>query len=154
MHSRGYPVIDEPGRRIIAEERLSGGDALPWRDVEAFLRRALDMALRDIAEFSGSSRWVFVDRGLVDAASGLSHVTGEPLSAYLPAEPSYHRKVFMAPPWPEIYVNDTERRHALPEAIEEYERLLSVYPSIGYEPVVLPKRNVEARGDFVLRQLE
>lgn len=153
MSNRGYEIVEEPGRRIIAEERQRGGNALPWKDVEAYLRRAIDLARNDIAELSGTSRWAFCDRGLVDAAAGLAHITGEPISTHLGSEWTYHRKVFLAPPWPEIYVNDEERRHPLFEAVQEYERLLGVYPSVGYEVVILPKTDVRTRADFVLRHL-
>jgi predicted ATPase len=32
LSARGYPVVKEPGRRIIAGEFASGGSALPWGD--------------------------------------------------------------------------------------------------------------------------
>ncbi|MCB1807924.1 MAG: AAA family ATPase, partial [Candidatus Competibacteraceae bacterium] len=72
---------------------------------------------------------------------------------YLGTEHPYHRFFFLNPPSPEIYTTDADRRHQLSDAIEEYERLLSVYPSIGYEVVVLPKTRVEARADYVLDSL-
>lgn len=31
---RGHAVVEEPGRRIVAEETRSGGSALPWTDPE------------------------------------------------------------------------------------------------------------------------
>jgi predicted ATPase len=36
----------------------------------------------------------------------------------------YHRRVFVAPPGPEIYGTDPERRHELDVALAEYSRLL------------------------------
>ena len=60
----------------------------------------------------------------------------DPDSTYSPAPPSYlsnnslvlealryHRRVFIAPPWPEIYVNDPERRHGFDDAVLEHDRL-------------------------------
>ena len=61
--------------------------------------------------------------------------------------------MFLTPPWPEIYVNDPERRHGFEEAVAEYERLTAAYPEIGYELVILPKTDVETRADFLLRRL-
>ncbi len=150
---RGYGIVEEPGRRIIAEEQKTGGEALPWNDVESFARRAIEMSLLDIEGISNPTDWVFFDRGLVDAASALSQITGKPVTDNLGTQLTYHRKVFLTPPWAEIYVSDAERRHQLSAAIEEYERLLDVYPSLGYEVTVLPKTSVEARADFVLQQL-
>ena len=46
--------------------------------------------------------WVFFDRGLIGAAAGLQHLTGEPVLQKLGQSHRYHRRVFLAPPWPEI----------------------------------------------------
>ena len=83
----------------------------------AFLRRALAMALADRASAIASDGWVFFDRGLIDAAAGLQHLTGEPLLEKFGQFHRYHRRVFLAPPWPEIYVQDAERWHDFDSAI-------------------------------------
>jgi hypothetical protein len=54
---------------------------------------------------------------------------------------------------PEIYVSDSERRHGLDAAVAEYQRLLDLYPSLGYEVTILPKVSVPERADFVLHSL-
>jgi predicted ATPase len=150
---RGHAVVEEPGRRIVQEELARGGSALPWVDAAAFLRRAIEIAIADHAGARGSAGWVFFDRGLVDAASALQDVTGEPLLEPLARAHRYHRRVFLTPPWPEIYATDAERRHDLGAAIREYDRLAIDYPSLGYEVVVLPKTGVAARADLVERLL-
>ena len=153
LSKRGFGAVEEPGRRIVVQEQLSAGVALPWKDVQAFLKRALEMALNDLGNASPAEGWVFFDRGLVDAASALAQITSVPLSNYLGVQRTYHRQVFLTPPWPEIYVTDAERQHPLSDAIEEYERLLIDYPLLGYEVVIVPKDTVPARADFVLEQL-
>ena len=150
---RGHAVVEEPGRRIVREELESGGSALPWVDAEAFIRRAMAMAFADRAAAALHAGWVFFDRGLIDAAAGVEGLTGEPALAPLLQAHRYHNRVFLAPPWPEIYVTDAERRHGLAEAEAEYERLLQVYPALGYELVILPKVSVSERADFVERVL-
>ena len=44
---RGFATIDEPGRRIIAEELKRGGRGLPCVDAVAFARRAIEVSLAD-----------------------------------------------------------------------------------------------------------
>jgi predicted ATPase len=39
------------------------------------------------------------------------------------------------------------------DALVEYHRQLIVYPSIGYEMILLPKVSVAERADFVLHML-
>jgi hypothetical protein len=46
-----------------------------------------------------------------------------------------------------------ERRHELEAAIGEYDRLLTVYSSLGYEIIILPKVSVSECADFILRTL-
>ena len=150
---RGHAVVEEPGRRIVKQELKADGSALPWVDAAAFARRAVEMALCDWQSARARDGWVFFDRGLVDAAAGLQHVTGEPALAVLGRSHHYHRRVFLTPPWPEIYLTDPERRHGLDAAVAEYARLLEAYASLGYKVHVLPKVGVTERADFVLTAL-
>ena len=96
---------------------------------------------------------MFFDRGLIDAAAELQHLTGEPTLQPLRQLHRYHWRVFLAPPWREIYVTDPERRHGFDAALAEYLRLLKAYPSLGYEVFVLPKVGIVERADFVLSTL-
>jgi predicted ATPase len=150
---RGYITVEEPGRRIVKEEMLGNGLALPWVNGIAFARRAITLALADLATAIRDGGWVFFDRGLIDAAAALQHLTGEPVLTTVGQKRRYHRRVFLTPPWPEIYVTDPERRHSLDAAVAEYRRLLDVYPSLGYEVTILPKVSVPERADFVLSTL-
>ena len=150
---RGYSVVEEPGRRIVCEEIAREGSALPWVDMAAFLRRAVAMSLADRVSASTLKGWVFFDRCLVDAAAGLQHLTGEAVVASLGQTHRFYRRVFLAPPWPEIYLTDPERRHGFDFAVVEYSRLLEIYPALGYEVVILPKIEVAKRADVVVKAL-
>lgn len=148
---RGFAIVEEPGRRIVREELARAGDALPWVDLEAFLHRAMAMALKDReTAMRNTAGLVFFDRGLIDAAAALTHVTGQDALGPLLREHRYNRRAFLAPPWREIFANDTERRHSFEDAVAEYERLLNGYAALGYQTHVLPKTTVEERADFVL----
>lgn len=150
LRRRGLACVEEPGRRIVQEQLASGGTALPWLDAAAFARRAVTMALADRQAAGREAGWVFFDRGLVDAASALEHLTGEPALAGLGRQHRYNHQVFLAPPWAEIYVPDQERQHGFDAAVAEYERLAVVYPLLGYEVTILPKISVPERADLLL----
>lgn len=153
LRRRGHSVVDEPGRRIVQEEHQTGGLALPWINLAAFARRALDMATADLEAAKMKPGWVFFDRGIVDAACAMEHVTGSPVLEMLGRSYRYHPTVFLVPPWPEIYVVDPERKHGFDAAVAEFERLERAYPILGYRVVVLPKQSVAERADFVLALL-
>ncbi len=150
---RGYLTVEEPGRRIVKEQLAGDGYALPWVDAVAFARRAMEVALADRQSIGQAADWVFFDRGLVDAASALQHLAGGTTGISVCESNRYYLRVFLTPPWPEIYVTDAERRHGLDQALEEYHRLLEAFPALGYQIIELPKVSVIDRADFILGAL-
>jgi predicted ATPase len=145
---RGYATVAEPGRRIIAEVRAGRGGALPWDDPAGFARHAMAMAIADHAAARGLT---FFDRGVVDAAVALA-ATGGGTAAKEVARYRYDH-LFLAPPWPEIYEQDDDRRHSLDKALSDHDRVAAAYRAAGYDPIPLPRAIVAARADFVLETL-
>jgi len=145
---RGYTVVREPGRRIIADVRAGKVGALPWDDPAGFARHALAMSIADHAAAKGLT---FFDRGVVDAAVALQAAAGESAADDV-ARHRYHR-LFLAPPWPQIYEQDEDRRHGLDKALDDHDRVDRAYRDAGYRPIILPYDAVAARADFVLAKL-
>ncbi len=149
----GYRTNSEPGRRIVAEEMRGNGEALPWVNLKAFARRAIHVSQSDLALVDHLEGLVFFDRGLVDAAVAYEFAGGTPYRSLLAGKHHYAQHVFLAPPWPEIFVTDTERRNSLDEAKAEYQRLVRAFSKLGYETCELPKVPVIERVEFVLNEL-
>ena len=147
----GQATVPEPGRQIVAEELAGDGAALPWVNPGRFARRALEMARADLTAAQGAL--VFFDRGMIDAAVALRHSEGIALETSLGGPSPYDDPVFVAPPWPEIYATDPERRHGLADAMAEHDRILQGLADLGHRVIVLPKLPVLARRDFVLDAL-
>lgn len=150
---RGFATIEEPGRRVVREELASGGGALPWIDGIAFARRITALAKQDYDDARALPSPVFFDRGLIDAAVALEHLTGEKVLADLAARCRYSSPVFLAPPWPELFASDAERRHDFASAAAEYDRLVAAYPALGYDVILLPKVSIAERLAFILEQV-
>jgi len=95
---------------------------------------------------------VFFDRGIPDLVGYHPMMGGRTPPHFVAAAERfrYRRRVFVAPPWPEIYVNDAERKQDFAEAIRSYDAVVDAYESCGYELVALPKSTVDERVDFVL----
>ena len=147
LERRGHAVVREPGRRLIA------AGITPWGDLPGFLTAIADMARADLGWHADATRPVFYDRGLIDALAGLERNGGPTVSEALGADRPYAGGVFLAPPWPEIYAQDSMRRHDFDAAGAEYDHLASLLPALGYQPVKLPFASVEKRADFVLASL-
>jgi len=152
LAARGYATIEEPGRRIVRAELAGAGLALPWRNLAAFADRAIALAKSDHRTAQTFEGPVFFDRSLIDAVAALEYATGAS-AAGLVGGFRYNSRVFLAPPWPEIYISDSERPHDFAEAVAEYARLNAIYLRMGYTVIDVPKAAVAERVDFILAQI-
>ena len=153
LRQHGEIVIEDPGRRIVAEELAGTGAALPWVDGTAFARRAIDMSLHDLGAIVPGTPRIFFDRGLIDAAVALWWAAGGPPPRETIGNHRFHSQVFFAPPWREIHLADAARRHGFEDAVAECDRLRDAYAELGYDIVDLPKTSVVERVAFLLRSL-
>lgn len=154
LSAMGYLTVAEPGRRIVAEQLKGDGAALPWVNLRAFALCAVDMARKDLQKLPTSDQPVFFDRGLIDAAVALQFAGGDPYFQTLGHSKHYAQSVFLAPPWPEIFHQDDERKHDFSAAEEEYYRIKDALEELEYDICLLPKISIEQRVEFVLRSLE
>jgi predicted ATPase len=147
----GMHRVPEAGRAIIQEEVARGGSALPWKDPLAFAEK---MLARDIAAWEAAQRLegpVIFDRGIPDVMGYLKW-SALPVPSHLAqaaAERRYNRQVFLAPPWPEIFTQDAERKQTLAEAEATCRIMREVYTGLGYELVELPFAPAVERAAFV-----
>lgn len=154
LRERGYHCVDEVARDIIKQEVATNGDALPWSDREKFIQRMFDETIAQYKSVS-SREAVFFDRGAVDILA-YAKMVGVKVSEemkQLALELSFNKKVFVTPPWKEIYRNDEERKQSFEEAIETFEHIVAEYENNGYEVIVLPKTDVENRINFIIDHL-
>lgn len=63
----------------------------------------------------------------------------------------YNHRVFIAPPWKEIFAQDRERKQDFEEAVRTYETMVLTYKECGYELIELPRAPIAQRLEFVLR---
>ena len=142
----------EAGRGVIQDQMAIGGPALPWRDPQAFAELMLCWEMRSYHLAQEQAGPVFFDRGVPDVI-GYLRMLGLPVPHHMEEAAAtfrYHRRVFIAPPWPDIFRQDSERKQSLDEAVRTYEAMVEVYGAYGYELVELPRSSVEQRVRFVL----
>jgi predicted ATPase len=152
LKRRGEQVVEETHRRIIREQAASGGTALPWIDQTAYLHRAAreDIAIFEaLADVAGR---VFFDRGIIDSLPP----DGEPAPWLARAARShrYNPRVFVPPPWPEIYAQDAERKQTFEDCLATHAAIMRGLGALGYAPVEVPCGDVAMRADFVLSRAQ
>jgi predicted ATPase len=155
LEARGHGKTLEAGRFIIQQQVAIGGRALHWEDQALFAELMLAHEMRNYEEAKSHEGLVFFDRGVPELRLYLPMV-GLTAPAHFGRAAElyrYNRTVFVAPPWPEIFANDAERKQDFAEAMSSHEWCLRAYHEAGYEVVELPKADVDARVTFVLDRL-
>lgn len=152
---RGHATSGESGRAILQQQQAIDGPAQHHRDAGLYAELMLSWDIRAYEAMRAEPGPVFFDRGVPDLL-GYHAMMGLTQPAHFAAAGRryrYNPVAFIAPPWPEIYRTDAERRQDMGEAIRSYEALLACYAANGYALVELPKAPVAARADFVLGRL-
>lgn len=155
LAAKGFPVVPESGRQIIQGQVANGGTALPWADKELFRDRMLTAALDDYYRLPPDGQSVFFDRGIPDLI-GYSQLENLPVPAVLLEHAvtlRYHPRVFIFPPWEEIYQGDTERKQDYATAVATYNAMQAAYTRCGYQLVTVPCISVADRVTFILELL-
>ncbi|MFI1753514.1 AAA family ATPase [Streptomyces sp. NPDC020571] len=155
LEGMGYARSPEAGRGIIQDQVAIAGRALPWTDPALFAELMLCWEVRSYRIAAAQTAPVFFDRGVPDIV-GYLKLEGLPVPEYVRAAAQrfrYHRRVFIAPPWPEIYEQDNERKQSYEEAERTYEAMATIYAAYGYELVHLPLVPVVERAQFVIDSL-
>ena len=153
LASMGYATVEESARAIIAERLAYGLTRRP--SPSEFARQILARDIEKYVAQPQTSKWVFFDRGLIDALGMLQEVTPIPreeLKAILTKYP-FHRSAFILPPWEAIYANDAERDQTYAEAVEVHEKTLKWYRFCGYDVHEVPRLPVTQRARHVLEVL-
>jgi predicted ATPase len=155
LDRRGFQTFPEPGRQIVKEQLSFGGDALPWDNSQKFIEQCISRSLFFYNTADPMGKPAIFDRSLIDSATAYVRM-GLPEPRYfrkMLQRYRYFRRVFMAPPWKELFHTDNERRHTYQEAVLEYEALISAYRANGYSVILVPRGTVAERADFVETQL-
>ena len=156
LKAAGFATAPEAGRGIIRDQMAIDGPALPWQDRALFAELMLSWELRSWHAAHGEPGPVFFDRGVPDTI-GYLRLCDLPMPDHVrnaAAEFRYARRVFVAPPWPEIFVQDEERKQTLEEAERTFQSVTGVYGELGYELIYLPLAPIEARLEFILTEAE
>jgi predicted ATPase len=153
LREKGYDYLEESGRQIIRERKKMG---LPPRpDPASFARQMFQMGMEKFIKNKEKPDVLFYDRSFLDSAMLIrknDEIYFKKIIGIIDTH-RFNNKIFMAPPWREIYTSDSERDQGFEEAVETYENLHVWYKLQGYEPLIIPIASVAKRVDFILNIL-
>jgi predicted ATPase len=156
LHRRGYARSIEAGRGIIQDQMAIAGRALPWIDPLLFAELMLCWEMRSYHLAQEITGPMFFDRGVPDVL-GYLRLLNIPAPEHMKKAAElfcYNHTVFIAPPWPEIFCQDRERKQDFDEAARTHDSMVATYTALDYELVELPRTSVAERVDFILHSIE
>jgi predicted ATPase len=149
----GEICYDEVSRALIREQSAQGGRWLPWLDLAGFAAECSRRMRQQLTQSTTEQR-TFFDRGPPDLIGYLRHGGLTPPPTLSHAARAYTPLVLFAPPWADIFVNDTERPQSYQESVALSTQVRRAYAECGFRIVELVRGPIEQRVQQVRQQLQ
>ena len=154
LSSLGYKCHNEVSRAIISNQLKIKGVVTPWQDLEAFSNVVIHERLKQYLK--ASNKIEFYDRSIVDSFAYLlkDNMSIKEEWNTIAKKHKYFDKVFITPPWEEIYHNDHERKENFKTATKIHAYLIKAYEEFDYKIIFIPKAPIKERINFILTEIE
>ena len=149
IQSEHITCFEEVFRVLFLQAKDRGVDS-PFQDEPLALSE--EIIKGRVADFNATAatKIHLYDRGIHDAIAYLDGIQIEVPKQIIEIGQSHiYDKVFILPPWEEIFANDHERIENFVETEAIYNELIKTYTSYGMPPIVVPKLSVEKRVSFL-----
>jgi predicted ATPase len=153
--AKGFCCYPEISREVTLEAKKQGIEQLFLENPLLFSELLLEGRKKQFYNAQKEPHdIVFLDRGIPDVLAYM-HYIGDSYPAFfdLACREHTYTKIFVLPPWEEIYESDNERYENFEQATLIYNHLTETYQKYGYHLIEVPKGTVEDRISFILNQL-
>lgn len=154
LRQSGYRCSGEFARDLIQSQQESGGNILPWKNAKLFQQYVLQKRI-DFFDSVPDDSFAFADRAIPDQLA-FARYRGFDVPEVLSVSSQNYRyapQVFVTPPWPEVFMNDTIRTETLEEAIKIHEFIVKTYLGLNYQIIELPLLPVKERMKYLLQTI-
>jgi predicted ATPase len=155
LETKGYCCYPEISREVTLEAQKRGIEQLFLEDPLLFSQMLLDGRIKQFNNAQNEPhQWVFIDRGIPDVIAYLDYI-GDDFPEHFDSacRKNVYTKIFMLPPWEEIYESDSERYENFEQAKTIYKHLTKTYTDYGYNLIEVPKDSVDNRILFILDKI-
>lgn len=155
LEKLGYTCYPEISREVTAEAQKSGIDQLFLKEPLLFSELLLKGRIKQFKNaLTENDEIVFIDRGIPDVVAYLHYIGNDYPELFSAAGKEHtYSKIFILPPWEEIYISDNERYESFEQAQIIHTHLVETYKSYGYELIEVPKADLDTRINFILSNL-
>nr|WP_297308439.1 ATP-binding protein [uncultured Flavobacterium sp.] len=155
LSERGYICYPEISREVTLEAKRKGIDQLFLTEPLLFSQMLLDGRIKQYKNaLNETADLVFIDRGIPDVLAYM-HFIGDkyPKEFHEACKAHIYTKIFILPPWEEIFESDNERYENYEQAKQIHEHLIETYQSYGYSLNEVPKADLNTRIEYILSKL-
>ena len=152
---QGYACFPEISRQVTLEAKKQGIEQLFLEKPLLFSELLLEGRRKQHQQATlNQAEIVFMDRGIPDILAYM-HYIGDSYPAFFDHACKEHpyAKVFVLPPWEDIYESDEARYENFEQAKLIFAHLLETYQKYGYKLIEVPRGTVEERIQYILNQL-
>lgn len=151
----GYSCMPEISRQITLEAQKEGIDQLFLEKPLLFSELLLEGRKKQFKQAKQDHNTVvFLDRGIPDILAYM-HYIGDSYPSFFDqsCRENNYSKVFILPPWQEIYVSDEARYENFDQSKLIFEHLKETYQKYNYHLIEVPVGTVQERIAFLLNTL-
>lgn len=153
--AQGHCCYPEISREVTMEAQKQGIDQLFLEKPLLFSEMLLEGRIKQFkSALQESHEVVFVDRGIPDVVAYLDFIGDSYPEHFIAAcKQCKYSKIFLLPPWEEIYTSDAERYENFEQATIIYKHLVETYKKYGYDLIEVPKDTVANRILYILDKI-
>lgn len=154
--TKGYCCYPEISREVTMEAKKQGIEQLFLENPLLFSELLLEGRKKQFHNaLSEPHNVVFLDRGIPDVLAYM-HYIGDSYPSFFDQTCRDHiyTKIFILPPWEEIYISDDERYENYEQAKLIYNHLVETYEKYGYNLIEVPKGTIDERINYILEVLK
>ncbi|MBF6608219.1 MAG: ATP-binding protein [Flavobacterium sp.] len=156
LTEQGYCCYPEISREVISQAQQQGIAQLFLEKPLLFSELLLEGRKKQYQQaLQEPHDMIFLDRGIPDVLAYM-HYIGDSYPATFDQECRDHQysRIFILPPWEDIYVSDDERYENFEQAKLIYGHLCETYQKYGYDLIEVPRDTVDNRILFILDNIK
>lgn len=155
LTAKGFCCYPEISREVTMEAQKQGIEQLFLEKPLLFSELLLEGRIKQHKNAQNEPHEiVFLDRGIPDVLAYMHYIGDSyPTHFDLACRENIYTKIFILPPWKEIYVSDDERYENFEQAKLIHDHLTETYENYGYELIEVPKDSLDNRILFILDEI-
>jgi len=152
---KGHCCYPEISREVTLEAKKQGIEQLFLEKPLLFSELLLEGRKKQFQNaLDEAHEMVFIDRGIPDVLAYMHYIGDSYPATFDNACREYqYSKIFLLPPWEEIYIGDDARYENFEQAKLIYAHLVETYQNYGYELIEVPKDTMDNRILFILDEI-